>query len=573
MYFLAVATDYDGTIAHHGSVKAETVAALKRCKESGRRLILVTGRELPDLKRAFSEIKLFDRVVAENGALIYDPSTEEERVIAAAPPAIFVERLKQLKVQPISVGHAIVATWEQHETTVLEVIRDLGLELHIIFNKGAVMVLPPGMNKAAGLQAAALRELEISPHNVVGVGDAENDHSFIHACGCAAAVANALPMVKEAADICLSGDQGDGVIELVERLPREDPRIVPPERHGVRLGIDRAGEEVYIEPHRGGILIAGSSGIGKSTLATALTERMAERGFEFCVLDPEGDYDELANAVSVGDNKAPPNVNEGLNLLRKAEGNVVINAQSLAIADRPTFFAKLLPKIAELRGRTGRPHWLLVDEAHHLLPASRENIAQMLPEELPSVIFITVHPDAVSVEALRTVEIVIALGEKASDVFAQFCELIGVEAPSGASPPGDEEVLFWDRGAGGRVTAVKADRPRQAHKRHTRKYAEGELGADRSFYFRGPDNALNLRAQNLMLFLQIAKGVDDRTWEHHLKAGHYSEWFRDVIKDAELAQAVAEIEEDASLDAAESRTRISEATTQRYTAPSKASET
>jgi hypothetical protein len=281
----------------------------------------------------------------------------------------------------------------------------------------------------------------------------------------------------------------------------------------------------------------------------------------------------FANAVSVGDNKAPPNVNEGLNLLRKAEGNVVINAQSLAIADRPTFFAKLLPKIAELRGRTGRPHWLLVDEAHHLLPASRENIAQMLPEELPSVIFITVHPDAVSVEALRTVEIVIALGEKASDVFAQFCELIGVEAPSGASPPGDEEVLFWDRGAGGRVTAVKADRPRQAHKRHTRKYAEGELGADRSFYFRGPDNALNLRAQNLMLFLQIAKGVDDRTWEHHLKAGHYSEWFRDVIKDAELAQAVAEIEEDASLDAAESRTRISEATTQRYTAPSKASET
>ena len=243
MYFLAVATDYDGTIAHQGSVNAETVAALKRCKESGRRLILVTGRQLPDLKRAFSEIKLFDRVVAENGALIYDPSTEEERVIAAAPPAVFVERLMERKVQPISVGRAIVATWEPHETTVLEVIRDLGLELQIIFNKGAVMVLPPGMNKAAGLQAA-LRDLEISPHNVVGIGDAENDHSFMHACGCAAAVANALPMVKEAADIRLAGDHGDGVIELVDRLSREDARIVPPERHGIRLGIDRAGEEV-----------------------------------------------------------------------------------------------------------------------------------------------------------------------------------------------------------------------------------------------------------------------------------------------------------------------------------------
>jgi hypothetical protein len=124
----------------------------------------------------------------------------------------------------------------------------------------------------------------------------------------------------------------------------------------------------------------------------------------------------------------------------------------------------------------------VVDEAHHLLPASRENIAQMLPEELPSVIFITTHPDAVSVEALRTVEVVIALGDKASDAIAQFCELIGLGASRGASPPGDEEALFWDRSAGERIRAVKVDRPQQAHKRHTRKYAEGELGADRSFY-------------------------------------------------------------------------------------------
>ena len=106
--------------------------------------------------------------------------------------------------------------------------------------------------------------------------------------------------------------------------------------------------------------------------------------------------------------------------------------------------------------------------------------------------------------------------------------------------------MVWDLDAGKRVRAVKADRPRQAHKRHTRKYAEGELGEDRSFYFRGPDNALNLRAQNLMLFLQIAEGVDDRTWEHHLRAAHYSEWFRDVIKDSELAREAAEIEGDAS---------------------------
>jgi hypothetical protein len=329
---------------------------------------------------------------------------------------------------------------------------------------------------------------------------------------------------------------------------------------------------VYVEPHRGGILIAGSSGIGKSTLATALTERMAERRFEFCVFDPEGDYTELESAVTIGDAKLPPNVDEGLKLLRKVDGNVVINTQSLALADRPSFFAKLLPRIAELRARTGRPHWLLVDEAHHLLPASRQNIAQVLPENLPSTIYITVHPEAVSLEVLRTVEVVIALGDKAPDILAPFCELIGAKAPGGASAPGEEEVLFWDRGAGGSVRTVKADRPKQAHKRHTRKYAEGDLGEDRSFYFRGPDNALNLRAQNLMLFLQIAEGLDDRTWEHHRRSGHYSEWFRDHIKDPDLGQAAAEIEKDTSLNPAESRKRISEAVLQRYTAPSKASE-
>jgi len=87
--------DFDGTIAHHGIVSAETRGALARFKQTGRKLILVTGRNLPDLKRVFPELQLFDRVVAENGALIYDPATNEERPLAAAPPSLFVEKLKE----------------------------------------------------------------------------------------------------------------------------------------------------------------------------------------------------------------------------------------------------------------------------------------------------------------------------------------------------------------------------------------------------------------------------------------------------------------------------------------------
>jgi len=137
---------------------------------SGRRLVLVTGRELDDLQKVCPRLDLFEYVVAENGALLYKPSTGEETPLAARPPEAFVTLLRQRGVGPISVGRVIVATWEPHESTVLATIRDLGLELQVIFNKGAVMILPAGVNKATGL-ASALEKMELSPHNAVGIGD------------------------------------------------------------------------------------------------------------------------------------------------------------------------------------------------------------------------------------------------------------------------------------------------------------------------------------------------------------------------------------------------------------------
>jgi hydroxymethylpyrimidine pyrophosphatase-like HAD family hydrolase len=181
MRYLALCTDYDGTLAHHGRLDKPTIAALEELRESGRKLIMVTGREIVDLEKVCDRLDLFELVVAENGATIYRPATKEERSLVAAPSDRFVEELRKRGVDRISVGKCIVATWQPHEKVVLETIRDLGLELQVIFNKGAVMVLPSGMNKAAGLKAA-LAEVDISPHNTVGVGDAENDHAFLKLC-------------------------------------------------------------------------------------------------------------------------------------------------------------------------------------------------------------------------------------------------------------------------------------------------------------------------------------------------------------------------------------------------------
>ncbi|MEH2119451.1 hypothetical protein [Nostoc sp.] len=68
------------------------------------------------------------------------------------------KNLRDRQVKPLSVGRVIVATWHPQETIVLETIRQMGLELQVILNKGAVMVLPSGINKATGL-AAALDEM------------------------------------------------------------------------------------------------------------------------------------------------------------------------------------------------------------------------------------------------------------------------------------------------------------------------------------------------------------------------------------------------------------------------------
>ncbi|PAQ05031.1 HAD family hydrolase [Mesorhizobium temperatum] len=566
MYALALATDYDGTLAENGIVSDATRAALERLKETGRKLIMVTGRELADLESVFPELGIFDKVVAENGALVYTPASKEERILAPAPPAEFVDRLMMRKIAPLSIGRSVVATREPNETIVLEVIKDLGLELEIIFNKGAVMVLPSGVNKATGL-AAALEDLELSAHNVVGIGDAENDHAFLRAVGFGVAVANALPKVRETAGHVTNGARGAGVRELIEGLISHDAALLDTARQRIKIGADDgSGAVMHLSPRGGGVLLAGTSGIGKSTLATALTERFVEQGFQFCVLDPEGDYEDLEDVLVVGDAKSPPSSREIFDLLSKPSNNVAVNMLGIKTAERPNAFAKLLPELAALRARTGRPHWLIIDEAHHLLPHARDGTSFALPKSFSATILVTVHPDLVSRDVLAGVDTVLALGPEADKVIESFCAAIGEGVPQGVVPPPENKVLYWNRSTAGPARPISIERPRQERKRHIRKYAEGDLG-DNSFYFRGADGRLNLKAQNLMMFLHIAEGIDDRTWEHHLRAGDYSAWFRDQVKDQGLAEEAAVIEDDDSLDPHRSRAAIAEAVHRRYTAP------
>ena len=224
MRYLALATDYDGTLAHHGEVDSQTVEALRRLAGSRRKLILVTGRQVDDLIRVFPELPIFDRVVAENGAVVYRPRERELRLLAERPADAFILALKDRGVDPLFVGHVVVATVEPNEKLALDVIRDLGLELEIIFN------LPPSVNKATGLKAA-LEELSISADRVVSVGDAENDHALLAMSGCGVAVANALESLKAEANHVTKARASEGVRELIESLIEDDLRSADSKRH------------------------------------------------------------------------------------------------------------------------------------------------------------------------------------------------------------------------------------------------------------------------------------------------------------------------------------------------------
>ena len=567
MRFVAFATDYDETLADEGVATERTQAALEKVRASGRRLLLVTGRELPDLRKVFPRVgELFDAVVAENGAVLWLPKTKEELLLAEPPPPTLYQALQKRGCKPLSAGKVIVSTREPHEKEVLEEIRDQALPLQVIFNKGAVMVLPTGVSKGTGLKAALLA-LGLSPRNCVACGDAENDHTFLAESELGVAVQNALPNLKERADAVTKHPAGRGVVELLEALLLDDLEVVAAgsTRRWVRLGHDEEGREVKLPPSGDRLLFAGPSGAGKSTAAKGFLERLIENGYQCCILDPEGDYDEFPGTLRLGDGQRPPTIDEVMSALEQPDQQVVVNLLGVKLADRPAFFAALLPRIQELRGRTGRPHWVVIDEAHHLVPASWTPAPVTLSKRLEGVMMVTMVPADVQADLLRDVDQIVTVGDKAQSTITNFCKAVGIPAPTGKVGPVEQGyVLLWRRGQPApqrvKIEAAKAD-----HRRHVRKYAQGELAPDRSFWFRGPEGKMNLRAQNLTLFSQMAAGVDDETWLHHLGKGDYSTWFRDFVKDEELAEQAEIVEQDDDLDAQESRQKILKEIDRRYT--------
>ena len=384
---------------------------------------------------------------------------------------------------------------------------------------------------------------------------------------CAVAVHNALKHVKDIADWTTSSPGGEGVCQLIELLIRDDLASLDHLllRHFLPVGEKSNGEAYEISPAGTNLLISGSSGSGKTTLCAALLEQITAKGYQYCLIDPEGDYNYISGALNIGDSVQIPSIDQALQLLTRPEENVVLCITAVSIEDRPDFFRRLVKELILLRKNTGHPHFIILDEAHHMIPKNDSDMLNNTLDNFDNFIAITTNPTLMSNEILARINMAMIIGHSPVQ---KLCYLTKKSPEQLALPPdlslNNRQVMLW-RKKDAETTFVKSYAPRRLLMRHKRKYASGDMGSN-SFYFKGPAGLLNLKANNLMLFIQLAKGLDDETWQYHLHRHDYSKWFRQTLKDEGLARLSETVEGDV-MSALDSRSSIFEMISDRYTTP------
>ena len=500
-YFRAVALDYDGTLAG-GQVAPATLAALTEARARGIRVILVTGRIMSELRAVFPEVdEHIDAVVAENGALLV---THGGARLLAAPVGRAVSAALTGRGVVHRSGRALIAGAAADEPAALEVVRELGLDCQLIRNRGELMILPAGVTKATGL-LEALRELGLSPHNAIGVGDAENDHTLLDACEVGVAVANAVDALRARADMILARPDGEGVADLLQGPLLSGRAHLHPHRWWVTLGTDDDGEPVTLPGSQLNIAVCGGTGKGKSYLSGLICEQLIRLGYSLVVLDPEGDHHglgELRDVIITGGHEgrlADPA--EVVRLLRNGRTSVVTDLSHLDTPARAAYATDLASEVEAHRAATGVPQWVVVDEAH--VPIGRDVTARrMLNPPAKGYLLVTWQPAELSADALLALDAIITLGSarpesRFIEITAAVADMPRAEIARLLSGPDGRAVLAW-RQRPGQAVAFTLGLRTTPHLRHAHKYGWAGVEPARRFYFKtGPDTATGAVAANL----------------------------------------------------------------------------
>jgi phosphoglycolate phosphatase (TIGR01487 family) len=547
-FLRAVALDLDGTLTGDGRVSEPALRAVADWREQGMAALLVTGRILEELEREYPGLSHgFDAVVLENGAVL--ASAAGLRDLARPVERELVQSLAAAGVR-VRRGRVLLACDARDAVATLEAIERLGLDCQLVHNRGALMVLPAGVSKGTGL-TAALEELGISAHNVIAVGDAENDLALLEVAEIGVAVANAVPSLRRHADVVLEREDGRGVAELLAGPIGSGERAVHPARRRVVIGRFEDGSAATVPGANANLLVCGDSGSGKSYVAGLLVERWVTAGYSVLVVDMEGDHialDRLRNTVVLENRPSAP---ELLSVLRQRSLSVVLDVSGIADAERLSYLQTLPPLIEAERAAWGLPHWIVIDEAHETLGADGIAARVFRPSDR-GYCLVTFRPDVLCAEALAAIDVTIT-----------------VAAPYGGGAAAVPTAVLRETGGPERVFEVAARRV--PHVRHRHKYAARALPAGHWFHFRTPDGAVIATARDLRTFARQLGEVDPAVVSHHLEHGDFSRWLLAALQDRELGAAAGALEREAlarrAAHALDARTRLQRQIESRYLHP------
>jgi hydroxymethylpyrimidine pyrophosphatase-like HAD family hydrolase len=548
--FRALACDYDGTLTSDGRLSPPAVAALEAARAAGTRLILVTGRGFFDLTRVCERLDLFDLVVAENGAVLYRPGAQLLRELApAAPPRLLAELDRRGILY--EVGRVVIGVARSDEAAVRDALAATGVSLDVAYNRGRLMLLPHGVSKGAGIRRAA-RELGLSLHDVLALGDAENDLDLFAACGFSGCPSDAEPVIRDRADWVLPGRNGDAVAAAIAGpILGGALAVVDSPRRRVRLGWALGTAEPVTIPARDcNVLVVGDPQTGKSWLAGVLVERLADDGYAVLVLDPEGDYRALAGLPRVAwvEGRDPGSLARALVAFERDPGAcVVVDLSSRPHGDKLALVETALARAGHLRRTVGLPHWIVLDEAHYFLHGTGLPDPSLLAAK--GIGAVTYRPSRLGASVAGAFDALLLSRTTDAGELAFLRELLcacpDASRVVAALPtlPSGEFVLARPRGASGCTALTFEAIPRQtAHVRHRGKYADAHLSPEHRFLFRDEAGRVVATADSLRAFGEAVAAVPAPSLAHHAGRGDFSRWVRDVFADQVLGQALEKLE-------------------------------
>lgn len=550
MKFSVLAVDYDGTIASHDYIDPAAREAIAELRRQDIVVVLVTGRIHADLRRVAGDLHFVDAVVAENGAVIEFPDSGYSPLPAASAPHRLLEALRHEGIEH-DAGRVVVEAATRDAPRILALLQQLELPLVLQFNRGRVMVLPQAVSKATGLRQA-LAILRLSPHNAVGIGDAENDHELLRACEVGVAVGWGSEALKAAADYVLPGEGPADLAPYIRALANRRRVPVPVRaRRQLLIGHGEDGRPLALAVRGRNVLVAGDPRSGKSWVAGLLCEQLILDGYCLCILDPEGDYtslEALPGATVFGGADPLPRPRELLRALRHPDVSVVVDLSHTPHDEKLRYLRAVLPALATLRRERGLPHRIVVDEAHYFL--HDPDGPDLLDLELNAYTLVTYRASKLHPSVLKASQAIVVTCESDPHEVRALHELCCPDEPPDTSwerllgnlVVGEAVVLPVTDEAEGDLRRIRLAPRLTPHVRHFAKYIDIPVPVGRGFVFSQNGTPTGQEAHTLRELIDRLETVPSVSVDGHVRRGDFSRWIARVFGDYPLARTVGRLE-------------------------------